>query len=283
MGIFLRKLWQNKPKQYGPWKFVHRSLFHNAERMGINPADIALAMPMWNPGDQIDYSKNGVFTIGSGVSFINNNIITDATINGTIDLGTSFNYSTETFTIIQSCKVNTIDSFSISNRSSPTAKGYEFLIGNASTQGTVQLRLRGTSYSQSALGTGYNDGKHHQIAANIDPLSLSSFYIDDVMIDSTIAAPGAITGSQNLYIDRRGTTYRAGEHDFLLIFSAIIDKEILFFLSENPYQPWQPYSPPVYFDQAQGSSLLPISGNMPAMAGTLTKKASFHRSLTGEI
>jgi len=64
---------------------------------------------------------------------------TTADANGVIDLGSYFNFGATQFTIIQSCKIDTIDSFSLSSRSAANG-GYEFLIGGSSTYGNVQLR-----------------------------------------------------------------------------------------------------------------------------------------------
>lgn len=75
MGIPLRKLWANKPKQWGPAKSVQRSLFHNLESIyGIDHQTCALALPCWRPGDQIDYSKNKFLCENKGVTFKNNEL-----------------------------------------------------------------------------------------------------------------------------------------------------------------------------------------------------------------
>src|SRR6056297_2770382 len=55
MSFFLRQLWRQKPQAYGPVSAVQRDIFLNAERVGIDPGSIALYLPMWGPGDQVDY------------------------------------------------------------------------------------------------------------------------------------------------------------------------------------------------------------------------------------
>ena len=40
-----------KPQQWGPFSAVQSALFHNLERMGIDPASCQLALPMWGPGE----------------------------------------------------------------------------------------------------------------------------------------------------------------------------------------------------------------------------------------
>ena len=43
---FLRQLYKQKPSAWGPVSSVQASIFKNAERIGIDRASIALAMPM---------------------------------------------------------------------------------------------------------------------------------------------------------------------------------------------------------------------------------------------
>ena len=55
MSIFLRKLWQNKPRQWGPVSRVQASLFHNADSIyGIDPNSFFAALPGW---DSYNYAK----------------------------------------------------------------------------------------------------------------------------------------------------------------------------------------------------------------------------------
>ena len=69
-----------KPKQWGSPLDVRYAIFKNAERIGIDPASIALAMPMW---DTIDYAtlKTGVNI--NGCTFVRDGVeilkTTDAT------------------------------------------------------------------------------------------------------------------------------------------------------------------------------------------------------------
>ena len=58
MSFVNRQLYKQKCSAWGPVSAVQASMFKNAEKIGIDPESIALAMPMWGPGDQLDYSKN---------------------------------------------------------------------------------------------------------------------------------------------------------------------------------------------------------------------------------
>ncbi len=88
-GTYLRGLWKQKPQAYGPFSYVQSSLFHNAESMGIDPKSIALAMPMWGPGDQIDYSKNrliGTPVAGNTIQWRQEGIECNSSIGGRVEV-----------------------------------------------------------------------------------------------------------------------------------------------------------------------------------------------------
>src|SRR6056297_904694 len=106
MSFFLRQLWRQKPQAYGPVSAVQRNIFLNAERCGIDPGSIALYLPMWGPGDQVDYIGNGLF-VNEGAAFTNNSLRFDGAqdylhrsfVRGSITLP---------FTVFCSCEVFTV-------------------------------------------------------------------------------------------------------------------------------------------------------------------------------
>ncbi len=236
---FLRQLYKQKPQAWGPVSSVQASIFKNAEIIGIDPTSIVLAMPMWGPGNQLDYSKNNrIFTPGSGVTFSQNSLKTTNDANGVIDLGSTFSpNNVNNFTVIQSCKINTIDSFSLSSRTNTSAGGFEFLIGSSSTYGNVNLRYTDDETAKtSATATGLNNGRYHQLTALLDSTNnTATFMVDSNIIDASLVLFGSITNTQNLFIDKRGTTYRAGDHNYLWIASAIWKTSQIAHLSDNPY------------------------------------------------
>jgi hypothetical protein len=76
--FFNRGLWKQKPSMYGPVSAVQRDIFLNAERAGIDPGSIALCLPMWGPGDQVDYAR-GVICSNYGAVFSDDKLRFDAT------------------------------------------------------------------------------------------------------------------------------------------------------------------------------------------------------------
>lgn len=70
--IYLRQKYKEKPQIWGPVESVQRSLAINSERIGIDYADIALAMPMWGPGNQQSYDKMRLVGANYGAVFTSN-------------------------------------------------------------------------------------------------------------------------------------------------------------------------------------------------------------------
>lgn len=65
--IYLRQKYKEKPQAWGPVESVQRSLAINAERIGINYEDIALAMPMWEKAGTIAHCFAGKTKIVAAV------------------------------------------------------------------------------------------------------------------------------------------------------------------------------------------------------------------------
>ena len=69
-----------KPNQWGNFSAVQSALFHNLERMGIDPRTCQIAMPMWNPGDQRDYSKKGFVSANNGTDYRQNSLFFESSL-----------------------------------------------------------------------------------------------------------------------------------------------------------------------------------------------------------
>ena len=102
MSFFLRQLWKQKPQARGPVSAVQRDIRMNAEWCGIDPGSIVLYLPMWGPGNQIDYSRNNFLSTNNGLEFQNNRTNTSAyygngskplELNHTIDLANEEDYT----------------------------------------------------------------------------------------------------------------------------------------------------------------------------------------------
>ena len=77
MGIFIRKLLQNKPKQWGPFSAVQSALFHNLEAVGIDSQSIVYALPVWEGAGSVihDYAQGDPGALlGSGI-WNNNSLV----------------------------------------------------------------------------------------------------------------------------------------------------------------------------------------------------------------
>lgn len=71
MAFVHRRLWEQKPKPWGPASVVHASMLDNVEKTGIDPVSLYMANPHWGPGKQHDYANKQVGVL-SGVTFEKN-------------------------------------------------------------------------------------------------------------------------------------------------------------------------------------------------------------------
>jgi len=102
---FLRQSYKQKPQAFGPVSAVQASIFKNAERIGIDPASIALAMPMWGPGNQIDYAKS-YSAINYNAVFSKNRLTFDGT-NSYLSLSPNPSKIANNYTLIVCAKIKT--------------------------------------------------------------------------------------------------------------------------------------------------------------------------------
>jgi len=249
MANFLRQKYKEKPQAWGSVDSVQRSLFKNAEKIGINPADIALAMPMWNPGNQLDYAKaviatntnvpfsKGALQFGSGVLNVGNiNPLGGAT----------------SLTIFFSTKLNTIsvkkryfmkwgasDSVRDFIISQDDTIFHELIIAFANTS---SLRYLMTTYNANMIVN-----KNYFLSCRIIFNNTESCIVTVNNKKPTLAYSEKCSGqlkstSQTLYVgdDNSGTQRVAGEIGNVFFLKNVILKDSqIFLLSDNPYQLWQ--------------------------------------------
>ena len=278
---FLRQLWKQKPQAWGPFPAVQSALFHNLERIGIDPQTCQLAMPMWGPGDQYDYSKNSIIgSLGSSMSYENNKIVGGSTYddhNNRINLGTTID------PLVWSGITCIVDAYWIE----PGTEQYPGIISNV---------LRGEYYTNYNLTYEYDTGPSDVIIWRPGD-NATGIRISDVGLDKThavVAASWIKQGAANIYLNginrAAGTiaadwgatnvttyvngyfrvTYRAGENKYksILIFNYALNETQIASISDNPYQLWQPVpQKTIFLPIGGGSTLLPIMMNMNQFNG----------------
>ncbi len=250
-----RGLWKQKPAQWGNVSDVQSGLFHNAERIGIDPADIALAMPMWNPGDQQDYSKNGLVGTNNSVSYENNTLQFDPSSNSYLDFGSSSELCPGAMTVILKTKI--ADHGSVNQplferdytAASEPYYSYRLLV----SPNYVDRR-----FSMQATINGTRRSFDPSITNTIGEIAVAGFKVTsgDQQIykngESILqsAYSGSITDySTPTYIGRSQvfpTHELKSDLYFLLQFSIGLADDQIASLSDNPYQLWQPRVPTFY-------------------------------------
>ena len=277
MGIFLRQLWKQKPDQWGPKSDVTSGLFNSLEKIGIDPSDCALAMPMWNAGDQRDYSKNGLVGVNNGAVYEQNSLKFDGSLSHI-----SFSYSNnlhilDDITLFTKVNITSFVDYApmighfIAGETSDTNgcyvletyNGNDLLIGHEYGAGSNQFYT-----PQCNLKT--NTDYILCVARNTQDKTWS-LYIDGMFFGAyhyDYQADGGTSGT--LHIGKNNNSYYKGNIYCENIFHTVLSSDQIAALSDNPYQPWQPYSPVVY------------SGLLTAVPGTIIVSLS-NLSLTSDI
>ncbi len=281
-----RSLWKDKPAQWGNVSDVQSGLFHNAERIGIDPESIALAMPMWEKAGLIahDYSGNNNYgTFGVNMTWVNAGVKASsfAVITHRMQINASTELlnlpTTHNFTAI--CKV--------------AAPSYIVNGVCLSWGGTDDLLLYPYSTTNGNGARMFWRDVGGAIIDQNDSMLLST----DL---NTIAFVSRASNSHELYMEGRSVgsssgTGTAGPFSTLsicgwsdsqqqfqdgtiahtLIFGSALKDSQVALLSDNPYQLWQPRVPTFYsFEAATSGTGVAITADQLSVASSMSATAS---------
>ena len=274
MSFFNRQLYKQKPQAWGPVSSVQASIFKNAEMAGIDPASIAFAMPMWGPGNQLDYCNP--------INTFSNNLVSydkgSLSFNGTTTyLAQSINskiFETRPFTLF----------IKFTNIGDDVASHWIFAKEDTNLSYGFGFRRYGTGlYFQSGTASSYLYKASGAIANN-QTLSICHRIVSqtnyDVFIDNKLGVGWTKTTSYNtndptintLQIGRSNGSYQ-GYHNgriyyFYVFNTALTDGQITY-LSDNPYFLLQRVAP-VYYS-VPGGAVLPTFNPLFLNAAQPTK------------
>ena len=263
MGIFLRKLWQNKPKQWGPFSVVQSALFHNLERIGIDPQSCKLAMCFWNPGDQIDYAIADSYTNTGGV--FNKNSINLNTVDNDryIDTGKEYSNLANKYTIIYKAEMLIGSSF-FWGAYSAANNDYDYGLYRSTTSGYSYYPTSGVavSFDNNTFGD-------KTFCVTADGTNVKTYL--DGQYKNSVVNNVSLGANYNLVLGkrwRRTNYYFNHNADQSIIFNIPIAASLIALLNENPWQLWQPRAATFYsFSDAASPTLLPIMMNMNQFNG----------------
>lgn len=277
VGQYYRGDPKQKPKQWGSDSAVQSALYSNLKKLGIDPSVVALACPLWCPGNQHDYANN-LNGVSSGVNYYH---------------GGQYFTTDNTITFAPNSAINNPDKFTIFIRLNQfdivyadtiftKAIWYAKVMSASSRRIAFTIDLFGTDisrlYSYQPKNTLDNlvfqwTGEHN-LPANLGVLN---FYRNGVLQtpDSTTAVTGGSTtnddSSHDLVIGNLTTSFM----DQFVFFRDALTFEQIESLNDNPWQLWQPPIFRAYFDLAESGV---ISGSVTDgfyMSDSVGKQAIF--------
>jgi len=253
MGIPLRKLWKNKPKQWGPASLVQSGLFNAAERLGIDPASCQLALPMW--GAAIDY-VNGIRPDSVlNAKFVNNTLALTA---GYVHMPSGFPI-TNPWSVLVRCTGTVRNQYVLGWGSISPLKGAPH-IGHHHSLGYRLASWGGGQIDDMISWAGVLDfAGTKKTSGN----SLAKKYFQGKLLnsgdldDSTLFDSSGYIGA----VSNGGSPW-TGTIDYVLCFNAELSSDQIALLSDNPYQLWQPVPQKTYFIPSEATpTILPIYFN----------------------
>lgn len=262
---------KQKPKQWGPISAVRSAVFHNAEKLGIDPSSLTAYWPgnegagnarsiinpihLLTPTYTAGWVNEGMQTVQSSSSY--------DPWNGPSNLVVGKNQLT--FLLPKVIITGVESSTFIAGQASPTTSGYDWGIYCGGTN-EFSCFVETSSVVNSASGVTLVNGATHQLGLVYDGVNVAS------VVDGAIINPQTQTGNIVNTLpfqigawqsDTFGAIYAGGT----LIFDGALNADQILQLHETPYALLQPVPRILYFDVAGGSPA-PWSGNWFGTAGT---------------
>ena len=290
-----RGLWKQKPHPWGNHADVSGNLKDRLEAIGITYDDCVLGMPLFNPGDQLDYSKNGFEFINNGAIFNKNAFDFD---------GSAIPFSlsdkptvTYPFTLIAEVSIADVaNAYGFCNFGSSGSEYGGIFFNTGATNDTIVLSASTTA------GAASNHRRTFASTANASDQYVNNLGMIVVVVRNNSTCEmycngvdefSAITGTylsnpvfgDNSYIGDRYTDnnhlYLNGSIGQVMLLDTGISEDQALSLSDNKWQLWQPktytyYSFPIGAITIEGIiseslSLSDISSNNAIFSASITE------------
>ena len=248
-----RGLWKQKPQPWGNQADVASNLKDRLEAIGIAYEDCVLGMPLFNPGDQLDYSKNGFEFLNNGAVFDKNAFDFDGTAIPFSLVGTPT--VTYPFTLILEVSIADVNTYGLCQFGSSGSNYGGIYANTGATNDTIALSVTTTAGSASnhRRTFGSNSDVSDQYVNTLGTIiivvrgtSTCEMYCNGVDEFSTISGTylsNPVFGS-NSYIGDRYTDdshfYLDGSMNQIMLLDTGISKDQVLSLSDNKWQLWQP-------------------------------------------
>ena len=267
---FLRQSYKQKPKQWGPVSAVQSALFHNLERMGIDPQTCQLALPMWERTGGIahNYAKNNDGVITSP-EWIENGLKYASVVFPSV-------FISGAFTIIWNRNVKSISA------DNP-------FVGNSNGSRWVSIDGDYPEFRAAELGAncGINAGvssighiNECYIGKRYGGGAVLMYYANGVYL----GIGGTTWDGFGTYFDRLANGAADVVVDQMSTFDGNLNGTQIALLSDNPYQLWQPVPQKTIFLPQGGSveTFLSMSGLINAIS-RITGQAHKGSELYGSV
>ncbi len=259
---FLRQLYKQKPSAWGPASSVQASIFKNAERIGIDPASIALAMPMWGPGDQLDYANLKLRT-QVGTSYEKNSIKTVTNVDSYITMPDIF-AGMEDLTIIADFYLPSGSTNSVGIIGSWLSNTNMSCLFFTSSSGKLTFReYNGIAYTDAITSSTYIDVSGTKKWAvkrqRVEAVTLKPFFVNGQAVSyssyGSNVGPLATPSTAQTTINRYSTsisTQLAAFWNILTVYRTALKDSQIAYLSDNHYFLLQRV-PPVFYSVPGGA------------------------------
>ena len=293
MANFLRQKYKEKPQAWGSFDSVQRSLFKNAERIGIDSDDIAFSMPCWTP---INYANNIQKTsITTGINFVKNTLRSTNVSGGIIyPNSTNLNIGLKDFSVV--CNIRrafntyTLKTILAKSKYGEANDRYGLIF---ETPYIVSFYCNNVGTQRAVKTNHFTDTtKDHSIISTIKRNGLMSLYLDGKIkhsIDVSSDVSQNITSTLSLivsgYNNIEGTGIQKdaswlGDINNVIIIHQCLSQSQTYLLSDNPYQLWQ-RQPDVFFSipvAAGGTTYQATCEDILNISSSIAKQATFSAS-----
>ncbi len=250
MSVFLRQLYKQKPQQWGSFDYVQGLLFERAAKIGIDPASIIFALPIWEAAGAIlhNYAK------GPNIILPANRVAYNAdyfeSVASTSDVQTTDSilpYETVGDRLFIFCQAFNTD---VTNDNVILRREDSFSLSFFGNNLRALIETLGVnSWSSDHDRTISSMSDMHSYCLNWDGAKQYE-YQDGVLLGEFVVSSYFANRTQPVYFNsgERASTYSlSGGIKQLIQGTFSVKENVIERLTDNPYYLWQPYLRVAYF------------------------------------
>lgn len=254
-----RGLWKGKPQAWGNVADVQSGLFHNAEKIGVDPASLKAAYPLWENAGDIVHNYGSVAghngTLISGANW-KDNTISSTTDYDAVEVSEAIDIVGSIGTILLSHRVTSSLPSYLYFAYAESYTSYAFFIGGLNNSSL--LYFSNYSIYNTDVANEIKDGNLHQLGCTYTYNDSWSLFLDcHKKCSGGLGDVFSVTSGDKLHMfgrDDATQRYTAGESGYCIFCSEILPDSVIAEIQDNPYQLWQPRTPVFYSFEAAGGT-----------------------------